>query len=143
MQDILEIGSRTTLEFKVGREKTVPALYPESVEFQAFPEVFATGFMVGLMEWCCIRALEPALEAGEGSLGTLIEVTHEAPTPPGSVVIVDSVVDEIDGRRVVWKVEARDEVDIIGRGRIGRHVVIWDRFNEVLVKKQQEISKQR
>lgn len=101
MRGNLKVGLRKTMQFRIGREKTVPALYPESAEFRAFPEVFATGFMVGLMEWCCIRSLEPALEPGEGSLGTLIEVTHEAPTPPGSLVTVDAVVEEISGRRIL------------------------------------------
>lgn len=140
MLDGLKVGSKTTLQFKIGREKTVPALYPESAEFQDFPEVFATGFMVGLMEWCCIRALKPALQPGEGSLGTLIEVTHEAPTPPGSVVTVEAVVEEVEGRRIVWRVKARDEIDVIGRGRIGRHVVTWGRFNDALAKKRNTIS---
>ena len=42
--------------------KTVPALYPESPEFVAMPEVFATGFLVGFLEWACIKAINPHLD---------------------------------------------------------------------------------
>ena len=47
------------------------------------PAVFATGFMVGLMEWTCIQLLAPHLDAGEGSLGAHVDVSHMAATPPG------------------------------------------------------------
>ena len=47
------------------------------------PDVFATGFMVGLMEWTCIQLLEPHLDAGEGSLGVHIDVSHKSATHAG------------------------------------------------------------
>ena len=140
MLSILNIGDRTVHSFTVTREKTVPFLYPESPEFQAIPEVFATGYMVGLMEWACILSLKPALEEGEGCLGVLIEVTHEAPTLPGQTVTVEATVAAIEGRKVIWDVIARDEIDIIGRGRIGRAAVSWDRFRAGLEKKAEKLS---
>ena len=60
-----------------------PHLYPEAKAFQEMPKVFATGYMVGLMEWACIEAMAPHMEPGEGSVGTLVNVTHTAATPPG------------------------------------------------------------
>jgi len=135
MRSCLTPGLVEVFQFPVTRAKTVPFLYPESPEFQAIPEVFATGYMVGLMEWCCIRSLAPALEDGEGSLGTLIEVTHEAPTLPGAVVTVTATLLQIEGRRVLWQVDAHDGQDVIGRGRIGRAVVRWDRFQQILDQK--------
>ena len=140
MRSTLTIGSKTVHSFTVTRDKTVPFLYRESPEFQSIPEVFATGYMVGLMEWACIRSLAPALEEGEGCLGTLIEVTHEAPTLPGQTVTVEATIAEIDGRKVYWNVLARDEIDIIGRGRIGRAVVSWDRFKAGLARKAEQYS---
>lgn len=140
MRPILAVGDKTTHSFTVTREKTVPFLYPESTEFQAIPEVFATGYMVGLMEWTCILSLKPALEEGEGCLGTLIEVTHEAPTLPGQTVTVEATVASVDGRRVTWDVIARDELDVIGRGRIGRAAVAWDRFRAGLAKKAERLG---
>lgn len=135
MRDVLRVGMVETIEFEVSREKTVPFLYPESPEFREFPEVFATGFMVGLMEWCCIRSLAHALEEGEGSLGTSIEVSHVAATPPGSQVLVTATVQSVNGREIIWHVRARDEISVIGEGRIGRTVVEWVRFNRRLADK--------
>ena len=135
MRDSLRPGLRHSLSFTVPREKTVPFLYPESPGFAAMPEVFATGFMVGLMEWCCIELLAPHLDEGEGSLGTLIEVTHEAATPPGMTVTVDCTLDSVEGRGLIFSVIARDEADLIGRGRHGRSVVNWQRFCEKVGKK--------
>jgi fluoroacetyl-CoA thioesterase len=48
--------------YLIPSNKTVPNLYPESEEFQAMPEVFATGFLVGFLEWCCIRAINPHID---------------------------------------------------------------------------------
>lgn len=135
MRPTLAIGDHTRHSFTVTREKTVPFLYPESAEFQEIPEVFATGYMVGLMEWTCILSLKPVLEAGEGCLGVLIDVTHEAATLPGQTVTIEATVASIEGRKVIWDVVARDEIDIIGRGRIGRAVVSWERFKAGLTKK--------
>ena len=140
MHSNLNIGDKTTHSFTVTREKTVPFLYPESPEFQAIPEVFATGYMVGLMEWTCILSLKPALEDGEGCLGVLIDVSHEAPTLPGQTVTVEATIASIEGRKVIWDVVARDELDVIGRGRIGRAVVVWDRLKSGLEKKAARLS---
>ncbi|HVI50813.1 MAG TPA: thioesterase family protein [Candidatus Sulfotelmatobacter sp.] len=128
-------GLTHSIAFTVPREKTVPFLYPESEQFARMPEVFATGFMVGLMEWCCIDLIAPHLAEGEGSLGTLVEVSHEAATPPGMTVTVEAVLDKIDGRQLFFQVIARDEVDVIGRGRHGRTLVNWQRFTEKVAKK--------
>ncbi|WP_425430141.1 thioesterase family protein [Cystobacter ferrugineus] len=69
--------------FRVRRRHANGATPPsESAQFLAMPELFATGYMVGLMEWTCMCALELHLEPGEGSLGTRIDVTHVAPSPP-------------------------------------------------------------
>ena len=128
-------GLSHSMTFTVPREKTVPFLYPESEQFARMPEVFATGFMVGLMEWCCIDLIAPHLAEGEGSLGTLVDVTHEAATPPGMTVTVEATLERIDGRTLIFNLLARDETDIIGRGRHGRTVVNWQRFTEKVAKK--------
>ena len=54
MKDSLKEGFSFEFKFKVPKNKTVPDLYPESAEFQQMPEVFATGYMVGLFEWACV-----------------------------------------------------------------------------------------
>lgn len=128
MKDTLKAGDRGRLEFKVPATKTVPHLYPESADFQAMPTVFATGFMVGLMEWCCLEVLKPHLDAGEGSLGIHINVSHSAVTVPGQVVTVDAECTSVNGRRVAFKVTAHDGVEVIGAGSHERMIVPWDRF---------------
>jgi fluoroacetyl-CoA thioesterase len=124
----LKIGDRHRFTYRVPPDKTVPRLYPESPDWQAMPEVFATGFMVGLIEWACLDHLKPCFEDGEGSLGVLIETSHDAATPPGLLVTVDLEVDRIEGRRIGWKVALHDGIDPIGQGRHERMVVRWDRF---------------
>jgi fluoroacetyl-CoA thioesterase len=135
MKDSLATGLTHRLEFTVPHGKTVPHLYPESDIYRGMPAVFATGFMVGLFEWACVELLRPHLEEGEGSLGTHIDVSHEAATPPGFTVLTDARLVEIDGRRLVFEVEAHDGVDLIGRGHHERTVVKWSRFNEKLALK--------
>ncbi len=129
MKDSLKPGLTFTQRFTVPDTKTVPALYPESDIFRGMPKVFATGFMVGLMEWACVELIRDHLEDGEGSLGIHIDVSHIAATPPGMMVTVDAKLVEVDGRKLRFEVVARDEIDEIGRGSHERAVVLWERFN--------------
>jgi fluoroacetyl-CoA thioesterase len=62
MKETLKIGIRYEHKFVVPQSKTVPALYPESAEFIVMPEVFATGFLVGFLEWACIKAINPHID---------------------------------------------------------------------------------
>lgn len=71
MKRSLKPGIKYTHKFRIPASKTVPALYPESEEFLAMPEVFATGFMVGFLEWACIMAIKPHIEwPEEQTVGT-------------------------------------------------------------------------
>lgn len=139
-EGLLRPGMVQEFSYRVPREKTVPFLYPESPDFLSMPEVFATGFMIGLMEWTCVKALEPIVEDGEGSLGIYVESTHEAATPPGALVTVRAVLETAEGRSFHWSVEAHDDLDLIGRGRIGRRVVRWEGFRARLAEKAAKIS---
>jgi len=128
MKPTLLPGAKTEFSFRVPASKTVPNLYPEAHEFQQMPKVFATGFMVGLMEWTCLKVLEDHLDEGEGSLGVHINVSHLAATVPHQVVTVEAEVTKVDGRRVAFHVKARDEFDVIGEGEHERVIVTWDKF---------------
>jgi fluoroacetyl-CoA thioesterase len=128
----LRIGDRHVFSYVVPDDKTVQHLYPESPDWQDMPHVFATGYLVGLIEWACLDHLKACLEPGEGSLGVFIETSHDAATPPGLKVTVRIEVDKLEGRRIGWKIEVDDGVEQIGRGRHERVVVRWDRFNEKL-----------
>ena len=128
MKDGLKAGLEHTLQFTVTGAKTVPQLYPESDCFRSMPEVFATGFMVGFMEWACMEALKPFLEGDEQTVGTMINVTHEAATPVGMEVSATVRCLEVDGKRTVWEIVARDEIDVIGRGTHERFLINSEKF---------------
>ena len=129
MQESLKPGLEHTFSFLVPKEKTVPYVYPESDLFREMPEVFATAFMVGFMEWACMEALRPYLEEGERTLGTMINITHQAATPPGMKVTAHVKYLEVDGKRTLWEIEARDEVEIIGKGTHERFTVNNEKFS--------------
>lgn len=128
MKDTLNPGAKAQFAFRIPAEKTVPHLYPEAPEFQLMPTVFATGFMVGLMEWTCLKVLEPHIEPGEGSLGVHIDISHVAATVPGQVVTVDAECTAVEGRRISFTVRAHDGIDLIGEGRHDRIIVPWEKF---------------
>jgi fluoroacetyl-CoA thioesterase len=128
MKDSLTPGLTFTHRYCVPEDKTVPALYRESEIMQGMPPVFATAFMIGLMEWACVELMKPHLEDGEGSVGVHVDVSHSAATPVGMTVTVEAELVERDGRRLKFAVVARDEAEEIGRGIHERVVVHWNRF---------------
>lgn len=129
MKPTLKPGLTHRFCYRVPDSKTVPYTFPEAPEIAAMPKVFATGFMIVLMEWTCVRLLAPHLEPGEGSLGVHVDVSHVAPTPAGMTVTVDAALAEVAGNRVGFTVKAHDGIDPIGEGRHRRVVVSFDRFN--------------
>jgi len=131
----LKPGLKHSFRYVVPVTKTVPHLYEEAPELQVMPEVFATGFMVGLMEWTCIQLLEPHLDEGEGSVGVHIEMSHKGATPPGFTVTVDAECTEVRGPRARFKINAHDGVEEIGAGTHERFIVGWDRFNRAIATK--------
>ncbi|MCP4329503.1 MAG: thioesterase family protein [Alphaproteobacteria bacterium] len=135
MKDSLAVGLTHSHTFTVSDSKAVPEIFPESEIIRSMPRVFATGFMVGLMEWACVDAIATHLEAGEGSLGIHVDVSHSAATPIGMAVTVDAELVAREGQKLTFEVVARDELEEIGRGRHQRYVVHWDRFDERLARK--------
>ena len=130
MKQSLQPGIRFQHKFKVTPSKTVPALYPESEEFVAMPEVFATGFLVGFLEWACIKAINPHLDwPREQTVGTHIDVTHQAATPPGLEVTASVELIAVEGKKLVFAVEAHDGVDLISKGRHERFVIDRAKFD--------------
>jgi predicted thioesterase len=87
MKDTLKPGIESTFTLRITEAKTVPSLYPEAPEFRMMPTVFATGFMVGFIEWACIKAINPHLDwPEEQTVGTQVNISHTAATPPGMEV---------------------------------------------------------
>ncbi len=130
MKDTLKPGIRYEHRFVVPQNKTVPALYPEAEEFLVMPEVFATGFLVGFLEWACMKAVNPHLDwPDEQTVGTHINVSHEAATPPGLEVTAKVELLAVQKRLLVFSVEAHDGVDVISRGTHERYIIDKQKFD--------------
>ncbi|HKE19444.1 MAG TPA: thioesterase family protein [Kofleriaceae bacterium] len=129
MKPSLSAGLTHVLDYRVPDDKTVPHVFPESDLFRAMPRVFATAYMVGLIEWTCVEALRSHLDDGEQSVGTHIDVSHTAATPPGLTVRVEVRVESVEGRRIRFRVEARDDIEPIGAGTHERFVIDRGRFD--------------
>ena len=137
MKPSLKPGLKHRLSFPVTERQTVPNFYPESPMFATMPAVFATGYMVGLFEWCCTELLNEHLDPGEGSLGIHVNFSHLAATPPGLTVTVDAEVTAVDGKRVSFRVHGHDGVDLIGEGEHERAIVNYEKFNQRAAEKAQ------
>lgn len=130
MKDSLREGLTFTFQFTVPEDKTVPFLYPESPEFQAMPRVFATGFMVGLIEWACIDAVNPHIDwPREQTVGIDVKLSHLAATPPGLTVTVKGTLEKVEGRKLTFSIVADDGVDNISEGTHERFVIDAEKFN--------------
>jgi predicted thioesterase len=91
-------------------------------------EVFGTPMMIALMENAAWRAVADSLDEGDVTVGTSVNVQHLAATPLGQQVRATAELVEIDGRRLVFKVEAHDEKRKIGEGKHERFIVNLERF---------------
>jgi fluoroacetyl-CoA thioesterase len=96
------------------------------------PPVLATPIMVLVMENAALNAVRAYLEPGESALGTVVDVRHLAATPVGQHVTAEAEVTEVDGRRIVFAVTARDEIEEIGKGIHERMVVDLRRLTQRL-----------
>ena len=137
MKNSLRPGLTNRHSFRISNDQIVPNLYPESDLFLDMPHVFATGYMVGLLEWACIELLRPHIEwPSEQTLGTHVNFSHEAATLPGMVVTVDAELTRIEGRKLSFSVTAHDGLDTISNGTHDRVVIQKARFLERLERKQ-------
>lgn len=91
-------------------------------------DVFATPAMTALMEKTAWQSIAPYLQEGQGSVGTRLDITHDAATPLGMTVTCSSELIRIDGRRLVFEVTASDDKEIIGRGIHERFIIDNDKF---------------
>ncbi len=141
MKESLKAGIYFEHRFILNEHKMVPALYPEAPEFLQMPSVFATGFMVGFLEWACLKSVMPYLDwPTEQTVGTHINVSHSAATPSGMEVIAKVELVEVDGRRLRFDVEGFDEVERISSGTHERFIIDRSRFDSALLKKQAYVN---
>lgn len=122
--DKLKVGTKGESIVTVTKDNTATAYGSGSVE------VFATPAMIGLMENAAANSVQESLSPGLSSVGTRIDVKHLAATPLGMVVRATSELLEIEGKRLVFKLEAFDEVDKVGEGIHERFVINLEKFME-------------
>ena len=90
--------------------------------------VFATPCMIALMENTAYKSVQPYLEPGQGTVGTLLNVKHLAATPVGMEVRCETKLIEVDRKRLVFEVKAFDACGLIGEGVHERFIVDNQRF---------------
>lgn len=90
--------------------------------------VLATPMMIALMEKTCLQSVRPFLEEGQDTVGTRVDVTHSAATPVGMTVRCESELVEIDRRRLVFRVTARDDAGVVGEGMHERFIIDIAKF---------------
>jgi fluoroacetyl-CoA thioesterase len=98
--------------------------------------VFATPALVGLMEGASINAVDKYLPDGFCTVGISICTSHTAATPIGLTVTARAELVEVDGRRLVFKVEGFDEREKVGEGTHERFIVQMDKFMRKNLSKQ-------
>ena len=137
MKETLRPGLEGRFRYQVPPGKTVPHIYEEAPDFQLMPRVFATGYLVALCEWACLEVVKPHLDwPAEQTVGTHVDLSHTAATPPGLTVEVHARLVGVEGRRLVFEIRAHDGVDLVSEGRHERHVIDAARFAERLARKQ-------
>lgn len=123
------IGARGAAEETVEFKHTLSAHHPQ------LPAVYSTPDMVRLMETAAFHAIQPYCEGDEISVGTAINIEHRAASGIGAKIRAGAVVEAVDGRFYTVRVSAKDDVQEIGRGTVGRAVVSMGKFLEGVKKK--------
>jgi len=113
----LEAGQSAEVERVVTPDLTADAFGNPGVK------VLATPFVVTLLENAAHAVMKPHLPAGAGTVGTMVEMKHLAPTPLGMKVRAKATLVETDGKRCLFQVEAYDEVEKIAEGRHERFII--------------------
>lgn len=118
----MEIGIKHTVCETVTHDKTA-----ENVGSGLLP-VYATPAMIALMEKCASECVAPYIEDGKSSVGTMLNIKHVAASPIGIEITCTATLTEVDGRRLVFNLEAYDSKGLIGEGTHERFVIDVDRF---------------
>ncbi len=128
MAKTMPIGARGAVEETVEFKHTLTSHHPE------LPQVYSTPDMIRLMESPTFHALQPYCEGDEITVGTAIHVEHRAASGVGARIRAEAVLESFDGKFYVVRVNARDDVQEIGRGTVGRAVVSVGKFLEKMKK---------
>ena len=118
----LKIGMNASAEIDVSGKNTAEEFGSGSLD------VYASPSMVCLMERAALSSVDLHLPAEYASVGTMLDIRHLAATPTGMKVRAVATLVEIHDRRLVFRVEAFDEVEKIGEGMHERYIVNAERF---------------
>lgn len=127
----LKVGDRFTSELIVEEKHTAAAFGSGSIF------VFSTPMMIGLMENAALNCAGEGLSEDYSTVGTFVNVKHNAATPMGMKVTATAELLEIEGKKLLFKVEAFDEMDKIGEGTHGRYIIESKPFLERVNQKAQ------
>ena len=120
---------------------TVPHLASGIGNLSDMPPVFATAYLIAFIEATCIEALQPYLAANQRTVGIHIDVSHTAATPGGMQVTAHVELVSVEGRRLRFKVECRDEIETIGAGMHDRAIIDAPKFLARMTAKVQKIGR--
>jgi fluoroacetyl-CoA thioesterase len=126
----IPLGTKATFTLRV-----LPEHLANQFKDAMLPQVLATPVMILMMENAALNAIRPYLEPGESAVGTEISVRHLAATPVGHTARAEAEVIRVEGKRIEFKVSARDELEEIGSGTHQRTVINLRSFNERLASK--------
>jgi fluoroacetyl-CoA thioesterase len=124
MAKFVPLGTRAEASETVAFEHTLTSHHPQ------LPTVYSTPDMIRLMETAAFHALQPYCEGDEITVGTSINVEHRAASRIGAQIKAEAVLEAFDGRFYTMRVSARDDIQEIGRGTVGRAVVSVSKFLE-------------
>lgn len=140
MTDTLHPGMTFEFDYLVSEKRTVPNLFPDIEEGAAMPKVLATGYLVGLMEFACIKFINPHIDwPRQQTVGIHINVSHTAATPPGMTVTIKGKLEKVEGRKLSFSLEAFDDQDQISQGTHERFIIDAEKFNAAVARKQAAI----
>ena len=117
-----------TLGLKGRAETVVTENNTASAVGSGLVPVFATPFMIAIMEHAAVNALLPQLAEDEGSVGTHLDVSHDSATPIGMKVWAEAEVLAVEGKKITFAVAAFDEAGPIGKGTHERFIIKPERF---------------
>jgi fluoroacetyl-CoA thioesterase len=141
MPDSLQPGMAFEFRYTVPEERTVPHLFPDIEEGAVMPRVLATGYMIGLMEFACIKFINPHIDwPRQQTVGIHIDVSHSAATPPGMTVTIKGKLERVEGRKLGFSLEAFDDQEQISRGTHDRFIIDAHKFNAAVDKKRASVK---
>jgi fluoroacetyl-CoA thioesterase len=140
MKPALAQGATSSLHKQVDETMTVPYGRGDYALFADMPKVLATAALVSFIEAACAETLAPHLEDGEVSLGTVVNISHSAPTPVGATIRAEVEVTHVEPRSVSFSVTVLDGEDVISVGTHTRAIAQRHRFDQKVSEKAQRLG---